>query len=172
MKRAIATLILSVGLTSTMVPLARSAPGGCGRILYAARSPRGEAIFSMRSDGTRKQRLVPLGDRWRSFESVGWSPTGEHFAYVRLRFRGELSRYRLHIARADGSGRRVVDVQTDHEPIFSWAPGGNRLVYDRPLGEGTFRYKIFIYSLRSGRSRPLGEEGEHPTWSPDGRFIA
>lgn len=54
-----------------------------------------------------------------------------------------------------------------------WSPRGDAIAYERQRGQG--QYDIYVIDPAGKSSRALTEgagRNEHPSWSPDGRFIA
>jgi hypothetical protein len=129
--------------------------GGAARSVGAAGlrspvwSPDSRAILAEDDDKivrvdlpTGEQRIVTEG------YDPAWSPDGRWIAFTRLGRDGERSLYRLLIARADGSGERVLftnregwfanmETRTNGSPRTPlWSPDGQRIVFVRAHHRG------------------------------------
>ena len=113
-------------------------------------------------------------------ESPVWSPDGKRIAYLVLSCfdpagHEDPSCADLWVVRADGSGRRrlttggAVDATaTSFLSLYSWAPDGQRIVYDGRKG-------ITVVDVATSRKRllrrPTNLLEQSPQWSPDGKWI-
>jgi len=69
----------------------------------------------------------------------------------------------------DVKSRRVVVVYEHHDPpdrprMISWSPDSDALAYSR-------ENRIYVLKISTGSSRALAD-GNYPSWSPDGKWIA
>jgi TolB protein len=93
-------------------------------------------------------------------------------AYITETREGEVRRYNLVVADADGENQRVI-VQSAH-PLMSpsWSPDGRRIAY---VSFEAKRSEIYVQDLASGKREVVsGREGINgaPAWSPDGSKLA
>ena len=93
-------------------------------------------------------------------------------AFVMATKDGDVTRYQLVVADADGENQRTI--LRSNKPIMSpaWSPDGNRIAYVSFENDAA---EIFVQELMSGKrekisSRP-GINGA-PAFSPDGRYLA
>jgi dipeptidyl aminopeptidase/acylaminoacyl peptidase len=144
------------------------APEG-GRVLYVRRRVRlasGSDLFVMNAAGTARRRVTSTRVPERD---PSWSPNGTRIVYAARTDPG--GRFRLFVAKADGSGRAQLTTQTagtaDRAP--AWSPDGSRIAFvsDRDGGfpelyvvdaDGTGVRRLTNNSLIDG----------NPSWSSDG----
>jgi Tol biopolymer transport system component len=72
------------------------------------------------------------------------------------------------------TGKLTIGPVIEHQAKMSWAPDGNRLVYEyAPLHPSMLadRAIVSIWDLNTGKETPL-VYGSAPTWSPSGEWIA
>ena len=120
-------------------------------------------VFRIGLDGRRLRRLSRPGEY--AYE-LRWSPDGTRIAYATF----DLAAFvRIVVARADGSGARVVaGFQFEREPpttFLSWSPDASRLVFD------DWTRGIEVVDVGSGEERTITRSGTQPSWSPDGRRL-
>jgi TolB protein len=156
---------------------------------------RGDAVWTMASDGTGQRRLRAGPRCARANDCVEldeprWSPDGrviavraEQLTYGRGRRASPRPGLWLISATTGRFLRRVVPTDAHgHAPSApDWSPDGRRLVYGTAFGQdevkgGASGGNLYVVD-RSGRNRRrivhrrrLAET--HPVWSPDGRYIA
>jgi Tol biopolymer transport system component len=136
-----------------------------------------EQIATMRPNGTRV-RVLTSGPGIHEVPS--WSPNGRRIVFD---FSPEPDpntpgfHTRLWRMRADGSHQRPLPMSKkgfDVEPKYS--PNGNRIAFGRlRITDEDFQQAIFVVKTKGNhrvrRLTPWELSSEHPTWSPDGRWI-
>lgn len=136
-----------------------------------------EQIATMTADGD-DLRTITSGPGFHEVPS--WSPDGSRIVFD---FSPDPDpnapgfQTRLWTMRADGSQARPLPMWPagfDVEPRY--APNGRWIVFDRLTftSDGEQRQAVFIVGAQGGRARQLTPwelNAEHPTWSPDSRWI-
>jgi Tol biopolymer transport system component len=128
--------------------------------------------------------LVAQPDGAGAIGGIDWSPDGSHLA---ITYEGA-SREALYIAKADGSGLRLVDRIAAHQwPVWhpgmsvrtAWSPDGMRLAYTNFSGSNPDRLELQVWTASVDGSAPslvtshcCVSDGGTPVWSPDGSQIA
>jgi TolB protein len=134
-------------------------------------------IATMAADGSDVETLT---SGQGIHEIPSWSPNGRRIVYDFSRstdFESPDFETHLWTMRADGSGKRRLEMRDpgfDVEPRYS--PNGEKIAFGRIriLEGGDFRQAIFVVDIDTGRVRQLTPwrlMSEHPTWSPDGRWV-
>jgi Tol biopolymer transport system component len=144
-------------------------------------------IATMNPDGSRP-RVITSGPGIHEIPS--WSPTGRRivFGYSPVLPDAPDFETRLWTMRADGSQARPLPMRRpgfDNEPKYS--PDGRWIVFARhrpPKGKRELQTAIMVVPAKGGRVRrltpwrdypdqptPQDAYPEHPTWSPDARWI-
>ncbi len=134
-------------------------------------------IATMASDGSGVEVLT---SGHGIHELPSFSPNGRRIVYdfsPSTDFDSPEFETHLWTMRANGSGRRPVRMRSpgfDVEPRYS--PAGDQIAFGRIRihPDGGFSQAIFVVSTRTRRVRQLTPwrlSSEHPTWSPDGRWI-
>lgn len=137
-------------------------------------------IWVMDADGSNPQQLTRGDDLDRQ---PRWSPDGTRIAYTRLF--GNSGLHGVRIINADGSGDRsllAVDLEKDtfgqlSQPEQSqdaaWSPDGKRLAVVTTSGLGVVNADgSGLRTLPEVAGRLFRDDPEHPSWSPDGQWIA
>jgi Tol biopolymer transport system component len=129
--------------------------------------------------GSRASPSLLAGLRWVD-ETPSWSPDGREIVFASNRPSPKGSIDQLYVMSADGSGvRRLTWSDEDaREPSFS--PDGKWIVYTANALDASGDYSgagaIDAISADGGQvrflSRGLRGDADHPSWSPDGRWIA
>jgi uncharacterized repeat protein (TIGR01451 family) len=150
-------LLALAGLLALALPAAADVQAVNGRIVYDQEGNPSE-IWIVNQDGSSPRELA-YG------RQPAWSHDGTTIAYVSGQvasaYAGELT-----LMNADGSDQRLVD--TDLGPNVthpSWSPDRTHVVVSA-FGD------LYLVPLAGGRSRLLVADGDYPTWSPDGSWIA
>lgn len=135
-----------------------------------------QQIATMNADGG-DLRVITSGPGIHEVPS--WSPDGSTIVFDFSPDNPEAPGFetRLWTMDADGSDARPLPMRRDGfdvEPRYS--PNGRLIAFDRLhiLGNGEQRQAVFVVDTEDGRVRQLTRwqlNAEHPTWSPDGRWI-
>ncbi|HEY5610770.1 MAG TPA: protein kinase [Thermoanaerobaculia bacterium] len=124
-------------------------------------------------DATRPVR--PLLATSRVEKIPVWSPDGSQYAYVTNRHGME----EIWIRSANGAWERPIATMKDFDDHstflisgLSFSPDGQRVAYQR----AAMRFRVWISAVVGGPAIPLASPQQpfedHPTWSPDGNWIA
>jgi TolB protein len=100
--------------------------------------------------------------------SPSFSPNGQQIAFISDRS-GSPELYVMDVTGANV--QRLTYGQWVDSP--AWSPRGDLIAYERQRSQG--RYDIWLIEPSGKNARVISEAGvrnEHPTWSPDGRFLA
>lgn len=100
--------------------------------------------------------------------SASFSPNGQQIVFISDRS-GTPELYVMDITGANT--QRITYGQYTDSP--AWSPKGDLIAYERQRGQG--RYDIWVIDPNGRNNRQISEAGvrnEHPSWSPDGRFLA
>ena len=114
---------------------------------------------------TSKARQAITSGLWS--EQPSFSPDGRSIVYEQRSFANPhaVESSNIVVARADGSGARVITPGTDP----SWSPDGQRLVFK--VWEPSTQ-RLFITTAKpDGSDLRRLSDGVHPQWSPDGQRI-
>jgi Tol biopolymer transport system component len=157
--RIVAGTALSIGVlglvpTATGTHLAGSIALGAPRILYSSDWSGTSEIYSVDPSGRTPTALITSGARPNP------SPDGRHLLY----WRG----YRLLVARADGSGQRLIHAFATAVQYYpsgdpAWAPDSRRFAFAR-------EDVIHVADADGLHDRSVAP-GWAPAWSPDGRSL-
>ena len=144
--------------------------GPNGRRIVAAAGP---GLVELSASGRLVRRLRLSG----SLIQPRWSPDGRRIAYLALRCEAvsvDPACADLWVVRPDGTVHRRlslegVDTTQNYGWLYSWAPGGQRIVFVSQHG-------LVVVDVDTGAKRLLaptrGVLAQDPSWSPDGRWIA
>ena len=144
------------------------------RVLFVGQSPRANRIFSAPADGNGPAtEAVPQAG---SQSTPAFSSDGETLAYSAV-LPGE-DRPSVWLADADGQNPRRLTSNTEPEKAPQFSPDGTKVLYLRSVegDEGGFVDLIVVRDLAGGEETVVSSTdsatARHPSWSPDGRFIA
>lgn len=135
-------------------------------------------IYIMNADGTDQRQLTNdiTGDY-----SPAWSPDGKYIIFLSTRDsipsnnRG-IPTPEVYLMKSDGSEQQRLTKNQDFERYLSWSSKGDEIVISANV-QTTLGYdieQIYLMGLDGVIQKQLTEIGynEHPTWSPNGEFIA
>jgi len=144
-------------------------------------SDRGNELYSFydlwlaKADGTVVDRLVEA-ERTPDFESLrflnssaAWSPDGERLAFV-AKVGGRDAIYVYDVAERRVARRIEVDLDGVQNPTFS--PEGDEIAFTGLHGGISDLYIVDTAGATLRRATADRYADLHPSWSPDGRFIA
>jgi dipeptidyl aminopeptidase/acylaminoacyl peptidase len=143
----------------------------------------GGDIWIARADGTEQRRITndPAHET-----SPSWSPDGSQIVFAAtsdpVPIRPDPD-YDLFVVNADGTGRLLLLLSTEHGSEFdpAWSPDGTRIAFATDIarsdGHAHPEVVLGIQTVRAdGTGRrvvvPAGDLGYDPDWSPDGRWLA
>ncbi len=151
------------------------------RLAFAAKSGGTSAVFVVRSDGTRLERLA-------TGQSPSWSPDGTKIAYAARQNDAE----EIFVASLDSPRSQRLTVHAGRDVTPLWAPDGTRIAFASGRGESSrlqgFEYGSEIYlmnadgssvrALTGSNACGLASESEgklnslgQAAWTPDGRRL-
>ncbi len=95
------------------------------------------------------------------------SPDGKWLAYVSDR--GNTGKWGIWIQRLDGSeSRKLAECRVCSYPVFT--PDGEKIIY--ACGSSPQETDLYLISAKGGESSLLAKDGQSPSISPDGRYVA
>jgi TolB protein len=144
-------------------------------------------LYLVNADGTGLRGLglpSPLifGPDW-DVSGPSWSPSGDRIAYNRVEFvTGDLSHFRVHVVRPDGTGDVALPAPEDpaiNEAWPIWSPDGRWIAVEHfTFGEPGDDWAALLPSDGSAPARDLlprrrasPDGGIVKTWSPDGTRV-
>ena len=162
--------MLSLVIAGPVASADAAFPGRNGRIAYqqwrtiGPGSPQSKIVSVLPNGRRRRTLLGRFGAKPSYFAGPAYSPHGRKLAFSFARFGPPIGRSSLYVVRADGRGRRrrlTHPRRADFDLGPAWAPDGARLAYIRSLD-------VRVY--RAGRSRSIGQEANHLSWSVRGQI--
>ncbi len=154
-------------IAATVACLGSAAVGGAavsgenGRIAFdrfANGSNTGD-IYSMKPDGSRLINLTRRSPN-NDDEEPAYSPDGNQIAWTRDD--------NIWLMNSDGSGKRPLTSNRSNWGV-AFAPSGKKLIWNQIVN---FESYIKTMKLDGSNKRNLVVDGLHPTYSPDGDWIA
>lgn len=138
-----------------------------GRVVFASSIDGVSEIYSMASDGTDRVRLTQ--DTFAD-QQPRWSPDGSSIAWL-SRHGPVVSAWRM---QADGSHQEPFRFKPGVQEVdqaLSWSPDGKLLCVTVQIGPETVVLDLLDASGKLVRRIAPRGVSEHPTWSPDGRWL-
>jgi len=139
-----------------------------GRLLALSVAELGDAELIL-LDGATGEEHARLTDQRAVDTSPAWSPDGGRLAFVSDRVGGRPQIWILSL----GDGDLVQLTREGYNTSPDWSPLGDSIIFTRQGGGGQFA--IMRHDLDTGLTRRLTDlrgSAEHPSFSPDGRYIA
>lgn len=154
-----------------------------GQESYPAVSPDGKQIvftteetdfdlIEIPLDGKQVRNLLATS---RAEKMPAWAPDGDSFAFITNRSGVE----EIWLRSGNGEWERPLVTKSDFSDgltsliaSITFSPDGQRIAFQRSGGN----YRVWISSLGGGAPVPLNRRAllfeDHPTWSPDGEWMA
>jgi Tol biopolymer transport system component len=134
--------------------------------------------FIADGDGTNARQLPIDGVEIVDFENLGWSPNGEHLAYMSAGVDG-VTGWQINIADIDDAGNLTgvrhlkLDPESSDERNPAWSPDSTKVSF---LLEKDFRRQVGFANADGSGVRMVGPETSAGnilghTWSPDGKTL-
>ena len=182
--RDVAPALVSTATASRMSPVT-TLPG---REINPAFSPDGsQLVFSWSKPGSTTwqlhirvigtESLLPLTGDDVNDRMPKWSPDGRQIAFIRYATDGSCSVNT--IAPTGGPVRRITACDTDADPVLSWTPDGDALIFSGPQQQGAKGLDIIDLNSagalssrrgqvlqRTGNDVALGRQRARPTAAP------
>ena len=159
--------VIVLGLTPLMVCVDAQA-----RITFVSNRDGNVEIYVMDADGKNQRRLT---NNQHIDSSPLWSPDGKRIAFVSNRD----GNAEIYVMDNDGGNQLNLTNDPNDDRSPSWSPDGKRIVFssDRDMDRGEAAHNIEIYVMDADGGNQLNltnnlTEDEHPSWSPDGKWIA
>lgn len=146
------------------------------RIIYCANDSAANGIYIYHLEEHTNILLmanIPSGGE------PSWAPDGTKIAFVQYQDEARTSS-QIFTANIDGSDSKQVTDGKYYNWTPRWSPDGKRLVFettrnDTPATHGNGGYRdIYVMDSNGQNQTNLTKNayGHHPSWSPDGNFIA
>ena len=143
-----------------------------GLLAFASDQNGNYDIYTMLPDGSGLTNITnnPAGD-----SLPFWSPDGQRIAFISDRN----SSVQIYLMNADGSNIVQLttgegDYQFDGNGRNPWSPDGKKLIFSH-ASPGEQSYRLYVMDITDKSITTLTNEPGHyihPSWSPDGRYIA
>jgi len=167
-------------------------PDGSRIVFERAPTDGGFEVWSVKPDGTNLRQIEPgcpmPADEICEVNSPAWSPDGTRLAYGDahggLKYIGGVEWIEVgavSVMDADGSNRRQLTQlkrptsSEDGQPV--WSPNGKQIAFVRlnSTAKPRNRQAIFVINADGSGVRRVTpwqmQAGDHPDWSPDGKWI-
>ena len=141
-------------------------PGKNGRIVFVREDGRTQGLYSIRSDGTGRRKIVSAQDG----ASPSIDPLGRRITFTREGPRGSTG---IFTVKMSGKHRQqLTPFDNSYRPSFS-GPLGRRIAYSHP--QGLVRKQIWVMASDGTEKRRVTKakaSAGSPAFSPDGKWIA
>ena len=129
------------------------------------------SVFLMSRDGSGIVRISAEGTGWGT-SSPRWSPDGRSVLYVARN--GNENEFQVVSVAGEKLMRVPVPSNITSVAGVSWFPDGTAIAFGGRTEEPEVSFDIYIMKLGAGEPeiRRIVENGLHPAWSPEGRFLA
>jgi TolB protein len=134
-----------------------------GQIVASLSKGSGSDLYILSSGGKIIRRLTRGGGQ---DISPSWSPTGTQIAFVSDRAGGP----QIYVISAGGGAARRLTMAGGYNTTPDWGKN-NKIAFTAMTGSGS---DVFVVDLSGNIKRITQNQGRnsHPTWSPDGRYLA
>jgi TolB protein len=124
---------------------------------------KGEGIYLMNVDGSGQRAII---EEMKEESNPVWSPDGKNIIFTAFEIPGGSGIYSLDIQSGEVS---LLGGEGSLPGTYAWSPDGTKLVFSclnqlcLMNGDGSGQISL---------TETLGIDGDKPTWSPDGKWIA
>jgi Tol biopolymer transport system component len=155
-------------LTGAPAPQPQWSPSG-SRIVFVGRTRHDWSdLWTMRSDGTKKQRLT--GTSLAHEGHPLWSPDGRRILFTATKH----GRFHWFTIGPGGGPIRRLSVNANPSLPVSWSPRGRWIAGVHTVGRASSRRSMLVLFDRTGRQRPVTSgtvRDSAPSWAPSGRRL-
>ena len=144
------------------------------KIVFKSTRDGGSNLYVMDDDGSNVQRLTfPQRPHWDSFPR--WSPDGTRIMFMRNISNHPRQQTEIFIMDSDGNHEKQITHNPALDEEASWAPDGQHITFtnDRSGSLEIYVMDILTRKVQQITHNPgLRESASHPSWSPNGKYIA
>lgn len=136
------------------------------KILFLADTYNTRSLYSMNCDGTNRLP-IPIPARMM-IPSLDWSPNGQKIAYIEID-----ASLGCRVGTMNPDGTSAIGISEWYPVVYrvSWSPTSSEIAFS-PLDTTGGRIMIMNSDGSGLRALIVGLNAAHPSWSPDGRYIA